>query len=131
MFPKLLALFILVPLAELYLLLKVGSVFGAFHTVLLVVLTAALGALLAKLEGLRTWRRIQEQLAKGQMPAEELVDSVLIFMAGALLLTPGFITDGLGLGVLFPGTRVYVKRWLRRQFDRHLHRQTVEFRLDL
>lgn len=123
MFAKLLVLFILLPLAEIYLLIQVGSYLGAFHTVVLVVLTAAVGASLARLEGLRTLGRIQSQLAHGQMPAEEWVDALLIFMAGALLLAPGFITDTLGLYLLIPFTRISFKRWLRRQFDLHVQQQ--------
>ncbi len=120
MFPKLLALFIILPLIELYVILEVGSVFGALETVLLVVLTAVAGAFFTKLEGLRTLQRMQQQIMHGQLPAEELVDSVLICVAGVLLLTPGFLTDAFGLWILIPPTRTLFKRWLRYRFDRYL-----------
>ncbi len=125
MFPKLLALFIILPLVELYVILEVGSVFGALPTVLLVVLTAVAGAFLTKLEGLRTLRRMQRQIMVGQMPAEELIDSVLICVAGVLLLTPGFLTDTFGFWILIPPTRKVFKRWLRYRFDQYLSRRTT------
>ncbi len=125
MFTKLLALFIIFPLLELYVILEVGSVFGALPTVLLVVLTAVAGAFFTKLEGLRTLRRIQQQIILGQMPAEELIDSVLICVAGVLLLTPGFLTDVFGFWMLIPPTRQLFKRWLRSRFDQYLRKRTT------
>ncbi len=125
MFPKLLALFIILPLLELYVILEVGSVLGALPTVLLVVLTAVTGAFFTRLEGLRTLRRMQQQIMVGQIPAEELVDSVLICVAGVLLLTPGFHTDAFGLWILIPPTRDVFKRWLRSRFDKYLGKRTL------
>ena len=125
MFPKLLVIFIVLPLLELYVILEVGSVFGPIPTVLLVVLTAVAGAFFTKLEGLRTLHRMQQQIMVGQMPAEELVDSVLICVAGVLLLTPGFLTDAFGLGILIPPTRFLFKRWLRVKFDQYVHRRAM------
>jgi len=110
--------FAIVPLVELFILIKIGSHIGALNTILLVILTAALGALLVRLEGLRTWRQIQSSLSQGQIPAEELIDGVLIFAGGILLLTPGVLTDLCALILLFPYTRMHFKRWLRRRFDR-------------
>ena len=125
MFFKLFLVFMIVPLIEIYLLVKVGVEYGAFHTVLFVIMTAAIGAFYAKLEGLRTLRRLQLQLSNGQMPAEEILDSILIFIAGILLLTPGFLTDGIGFLILIPITRNSVKRWLRKQFDYYLNKRAV------
>ena len=125
MFLKLFLLFMIVPLIEIYLLLKVGVEFGAFHTVIFVIMTAVIGAFYARLEGLRTLRRLQLQLSSGQMPAEEIIDSILIFIAGILLLTPGFLTDGIGFWILFPVTRNSVKRLLRKQFDYYLNKRAV------
>jgi UPF0716 protein FxsA len=110
--------FTIVPLVELFILLKIGSHIGALNTLLLVVLTALLGTLLVRLEGLRTLRQIQSSLSQGQIPAEELIDGVLIFAGGILLLTPGVLTDLCALILLFPYTRMHFKRWLRRRFDR-------------
>lgn len=125
MFLKLFIIFLTVPLIEIYLLVKVGVEFGAFHTVIFVIITAVIGAFYAKLEGLRTLRRLQLQLSSGQMPAESIVDSILIFIAGMLLLTPGFLTDGIGFLILFPITRNPIKRFLRKQFDHYLNKRAV------
>ena len=119
MFPRVLAVFILLPLVELYLILEVGAVFGALHTVLLIVLTAVAGIVVAKLEGLRVLHRMRQQIMHGQMPAEELLDSVLICVAGILLFAPGFVTDAFGVWLLVPPTRNVFKRWLRSRFDRY------------
>ncbi len=118
MFPRLLLLFTVVPLAELYLLIKVGSMIGGLHTILLVLGTGVLGAFLAKLEGLRTLGQIQRNLSQGIVPAEEMVDGVIILVAGLLLITPGILTDAFGFLMLIPNTRNAFKRWLRRRFDR-------------
>jgi UPF0716 protein FxsA len=118
MLARLFLLFTIVPLAELYLLIKIGSYMGAFNTILLILITGILGALLARLEGLRTLRQITKSLNQGIVPAEELVDSVLIFVAGIVLVTPGVLTDVMGLLLLLPYTRTIFKRWLRKRFDR-------------
>jgi UPF0716 protein FxsA len=117
MFGKLFLLFVLVPVAEIYLLVTVGSSIGAFPTVALVILTALAGAHLARMQGLSTMMRIRENLDQGFMPAEELLDGVLIFLAGMVLLTPGFLTDIAGLLILLPATRNLFKKWLRKKFD--------------
>ena len=118
MLARLFLLFTIVPLAELYLLIKIGSYMGAFNTILLILITGILGALLARLEGLRTLRQITLSLNQGIVPAEELVDSVLIFVAGIVLVTPGVLTDVMGLLLLLPYPRTIFKRGLRKRFDR-------------
>lgn len=118
MLGRLILIFTIVPLVELFILIKIGGQIGALNTVLLVVMTAVLGALLARLEGLRTLQQIQSSLSRGQIPAEELIDGVLIFAGGILLITPGVLTDLFALVLLFPFTRMHFKRWLRRRFDR-------------
>lgn len=115
---RLFLLFTVVPLLELYFLIKIGSAIGALNTILIVLGTALAGAALAKLEGLRTIRQIMNNLSQGVLPAEELIDAVLIFGSGILLITPGVLTDLFALFVLVPFTRTYFKRWLRRKFDR-------------
>ncbi|MFQ5508981.1 MAG: FxsA family protein [Leptospirillia bacterium] len=122
---KLILLFTLLPLAELYLLIEVGQVIGGLNTVALVLLTGVGGAYLARMEGIRTLFRAQENLQAGIMPAEEMIDGLLIFAAGAVLITPGIITDCMGLLILFPPTRRYFKIWLRKQFDRAVSRNTI------
>lgn len=110
--------FTIVALVELFILIKIGGHIGALNTILLVIFTVLLGAMLVRMEGLRTLRQIQSSLAQGQLPAEELIDGVLIFAGGILLLTPGVLTDLGALILLLPYTRMHFKRWLRRRFDR-------------
>ncbi len=118
MLGRLILLFTIVPLAELYVLIKIGNHIGGFNTVLFVFLTAVLGAFLARLQGLRTLQQIRLSLSQGQIPAEEMIDGVLILAGGILLFTPGVLTDLFALVLLFPWTRTHFKRWLRRRFDR-------------
>ena len=118
MVAKLFLLFTLVPLTELYILLEIGSYLGALNTILLIIFTGILGAYLARMEGIRTVQQISQNLATGVVPAEEMVDAVLIFVAGVLLVTPGVITDVIGFSLLIPYTRTIFKRWLRKKFDR-------------
>ncbi len=115
---RLILLMTIVPLAELFILIEIGSHIGALNTVLLVLMSAMLGVLLARRQGLRTLQQIQLNLSQGQIPAEELIDGVLILFGGILFVTPGVLTDLFALILLFPFTRTYFKRWLRRRFDR-------------
>jgi UPF0716 protein FxsA len=105
-FGTLLLLFLVVPLAEIYLLIQAGGVIGALNTVALVVLTAVVGAWLLRLQGLATLRRVQQSLERSELPETALVEGVLLLLAGALLLTPGFITDAVGFALLVPTVRV-------------------------
>jgi UPF0716 protein FxsA len=114
---KLFLCFTLIPVLELYLLIKIGSVIGGFNTILLVILTGFTGAWLARMEGMNTMMKLRMNLQKGLMPAEELIDAVIIFAAGVVLLTPGLITDIFGLALLWPVTRNKFKRILRKKFD--------------
>jgi UPF0716 protein FxsA len=103
---------LIVPFAEIYLLLGVGSIIGAFPTIVLVVFTAVLGAWLLRQQGFATFRRFQESLARGEIPAYEMIEGPLILVGGALLLTPGFITDILGLACLIPSTRKKIAQYI-------------------
>ena len=114
---KLFLCFTLIPVVELYLLIKVGTVIGGFNTILLVILTGFAGAWLAKMEGIHTMLKVRMNLQQGIMPAEELLDAVIILVAGVVLITPGLITDFFGLMLLWPVTRNYFKRILRKKFD--------------
>jgi UPF0716 protein FxsA len=117
--------FTLIPVIELYILVKIGGVIGALNTVLLVILTGFAGAWLARLQGLQTMMRVRANLEQGVMPAEEMVDAMIIFAAGLVLLTPGLITDCLGLLLLFPLSRRKFKVWLRRKFEDWLRQDRV------
>ncbi|MCG8684326.1 MAG: FxsA family protein [Desulfobacterales bacterium] len=109
--------FTLIPVIELYLLINLGSVIGGFNTVLLVILTGFAGAWLARMEGLNTMLKVQQNLNQGIMPAEELIDALIILIAGLVLITPGLLTDVAGLMLLWPFTRNKFKRFLRKKFD--------------
>lgn len=117
--PLLILLFIVLPFVELTLLLRIGSEIGALNTIAIVVLTGIVGGYLAKREGLAVWQRFQSRLATGGMPTEELLDGVIVLIAGALLITPGVITDAIGLLGLFPPTRYLAKQQLRKRFTVH------------
>ena len=125
---RLALLFIGLPLLELYILIKIGSHLGAFTTIALIIFSGVLGLLLARFEGLRTWHQIRVSLSQGIVPAEEMVDSVLIFVGGVLFVVPGVITDFAALVLLIPFTRTIFKRWLRRRFDRAVERGNVRLR---
>ncbi|MEE9566881.1 MAG: FxsA family protein [Desulfobacteria bacterium] len=115
---KLFLAFTLIPFCEIYLLIKIGNYLGAFNTILIVIVTGFLGAYLAKLQGIKTMMRVRESLNRGELPAEEMLDALLIFVAGIVLITPGFITDLAGIGILVPKARFWFKRWLRKKFNR-------------
>lgn len=108
LFRLLFALFILVPLIEIYLLIQVGGVIGAIPTVALVVFTAVLGALLLRQQGFYTFARVQTALARGELPTVAMLEGVVLLISGAMLLTPGFFTDALGFLGLIPPLRQWV-----------------------
>ncbi|MEI6708866.1 MAG: FxsA family protein [Methylococcales bacterium] len=111
-FQILLLIVLIVPFAEIYLLLEVGGIIGAFPTIVLVVFTAVLGTWLLRQQGFATFRRFQESLARGEIPAYEMIEGPLILVGGALLLTPGFITDIVGLACLIPATRKKIAQYV-------------------
>jgi len=118
-------LFTLIPIIELALLIKIGQYIGVGFTLGVVIFTGVAGAYLAKMQGLITLRRIQGDVNQGIMPADKLFDGVLILCSGILLLTPGFITDIIGLMGLIPLTRDLFKRWLKRKIEDMINRGQV------
>ncbi len=122
MFGRLVLLFTLVPAIEIYLLIQVGAGIGAMNTLLLIVATGVVGAHYARLQGFQVLRRLQDSLASGHPPANEILDGALLLLGGALLVTPGLLTDAAGLSLVFPPTREWWKRllleWLRRKIER-------------
>ena len=114
---KLLLAFTIIPIIEIYLLIEIGSMLGSLTAITLVILTGFLGAFLARMQGLQTLYRIQGSLREGRMPSADLLDALLIVIAGLVLLTPGFLTDLVGLLLLIPATRNYIKSMLRRQIE--------------
>jgi UPF0716 protein FxsA len=111
----LVVLFLLVPLAELYVIIQVGQAFGALNTIALLIVISAVGAWLAKREGVSVWRRFQHQVESGSVPGKEIADGVMILFAGALLMSPGFLTDLLGIALLLPPVRAVIRGALMRQ----------------
>jgi UPF0716 protein FxsA len=107
-------LFIVVPLVELYLIIKVGSLIGALWTVLLVLLTAVIGVQLLRIQGFSTLNRARHNMEMGVMPAMEMMEGLALAIGGALLITPGFVTDTLGFLCLIPATRRAMIRYLMR-----------------
>jgi UPF0716 protein FxsA len=107
-------LFIVVPIAELYVIIQVGQAIGALPTIALLVADSILGSLLMRSQGRAAWRRFNMALAEGRVPGREVADGALVIFGGALLLTPGFITDVFGIIFLLPPTRVVVRRFLVR-----------------
>lgn len=125
MLGRLFLLFTIVPIIEIWLLIKVGRVIGALPTVCLLLVISMVGAWLAKSQGLRTVAAIRDELAAGRLPASSLLDGAMILAGGILLLTPGFFTDFLGLFFLFPLSRALLKKWLGRVLERELSRGTI------
>ncbi|WP_319437789.1 FxsA family protein [Vibrio cholerae] len=112
MFPILLFLFIAVPVIEIALFIQVGGVLGVWPTIALVLLTAIVGASLVRSQGLQTLLTVQQRLAQGQLPAQQILEGVMLAVAGVLLLTPSFFTDILGMLVLLPAPRAYFAKQL-------------------
>jgi UPF0716 protein FxsA len=110
--PLLVLVFIVVPLAELYVIIEVGRVIGAPVTIAILVVDSILGSVLLRSQGRGAWRRFNEAVAAGRAPAREALDGTLVIFGGAFLITPGFITDVLGLLLLLPPTRAVVRRVL-------------------
>ena len=107
--------FILIPIIELAILIKVGQFIGVLNTVLIVIFTGLAGAFIARAQGLVTLMKIQKDINEGVMPTENLIDGLMILCGGILLLTPGLISDAIGLMVLMPFTRSLIKKWLKRK----------------
>ena len=111
-------IFILLPLAELYVIIQVGQLIGLIPTLLLLLVDGFVGAALARSQGRIAWRRFNQAMASGRMPGREVADGAMIIFGGALLLSPGFLTDVLGIGLLLPPTRAILRGRLRRAASR-------------
>jgi len=112
----LILLFIFVPIIELGLLIEIGQYIGTWYTILLVITTGIAGAILTKLEGLRVWHSLQNDLRQFRMPTDRIIDGALILIGGAFLLTPGIITDVLGFLLVIPFTRLIFREILKKNF---------------
>jgi UPF0716 protein FxsA len=114
----LVAVFIVVPLAELYVILRVGDALGWQWTILLLAADSILGSVLLKTQGRAVWRRFNSELERGRMPHREVIDGVLVIFGSAFLITPGFITDLIGLLLLLPPTRSVIRGVVIRRLGR-------------
>lgn len=130
----LLVLFIAIPVIEIYLLIKVGSVIGAVPTILMIIGTAILGATLLRMQGISTYQRVQNTMARGEIPAIEMMEGLILLVSGALLLTPGFFTDAIGFIALIPPIRRSFIIWALKhsnivqtssQFNQHTYDGTA------
>src|ERR671915_237634 len=112
--------FLVIPVAELYAIYKVGDAIGVLWTFLLLAADSVIGALLLRSQGRAVWRRFNEALATGRMPHQEVLDGVLVIFGGAFLITPGFLTDVFGLLLLVPPTRAVILRLGMRRLSRRI-----------
>ncbi len=116
----LIGVFVGVPLLEIYVLVQVGQVIGAWWTILLLILASVIGTWLIRREGARAWRALTASLQTGKMPAREIADGALILVGGTLMLTPGFVTDAVGVLLILPVTRPLARRLLSQVVARRL-----------
>jgi UPF0716 protein FxsA len=116
--PLLVLLFIVIPIAELYVIIQIGGAIGVLPTLALLVVDSLVGAALARSQSRAAWERFNRALAEGRVPGREVFDGAMIIVGGALLLTPGFITDVFGLLLLIPPTRSLLRRFLTRSVSK-------------
>ncbi|HBM53266.1 MAG TPA: membrane protein FxsA [Deltaproteobacteria bacterium] len=114
---KLFLAFTIIPVSEIYILIAIGGQIGILPSIGLVILTGIVGASLARSQGLQTLGRIRDSFQQGVVPGEELLNALLIAVAGIVLLTPGFLTDAAGLFLLIPATRTLCREWLKRRIE--------------
>lgn len=113
-------LFVVLPIIELAVIIQVGQAIGAFNTIGALLLISFAGAWLVRHEGIGVWRRFQHQVHQGIVPGREIADGVMILVAGALLMTPGFVTDAVGLLLLLPPVRAAIRTATLYQFGRRI-----------
>jgi UPF0716 protein FxsA len=127
MFRILLSLFIVIPILEIYLLIQVGEEIGLLATLATIVLTAIIGASLVRREGIKTINSLQARLNNQEMPGKELADGAMLLLAGVLLVTPGFFTDGFGFILAFPVTRALLRNSLTAILSAHIQSGSQNF----
>ena len=127
MLSRLLALFILVPIIEMLVLIELGRWIGLAPTLGIILLTGIAGAALARREGLSVWTRFQQRIQQGGLPGRELIDGVLILVSGALLLTPGVLTDVIGFLGLLPPSRAVLRRWIAARIKLQMGAGNIHF----
>ena len=125
MLGRLALLFVIVPIVELLVLIKLGEVMGLMPTLALVVFTGVAGAAMARAEGLRVFFAVQAELALGRLPGQGLLDGISVLIGGAFLLTPGVLTDIAGFSLLLPITRRWIQRRVRARLERQIKEGTI------
>jgi UPF0716 protein FxsA len=128
MLARLFLVFAFVPVLELYVLIKVGKLIGAWETVAILLAVSFVGAWLVREQGFGILSRIQGELTQGRIPAADLVDGLLVLVGGILLLTPGFLTDFIALAFLIPAGRLLLKQLIRRWLESRLAKGTIVIR---
>jgi len=124
---KLILIFTIIPFIELSILIELGTHIGTLNTIMVVIITGIVGAFMARIAGLSVLFKIQENLRAGIFPADELFDGVLILIGGALLITPGLLTDALGFLLLLPLGRAGVKKWLKEVVRKKMNKGEITF----
>lgn len=122
MLPLLFLVFLVVPIVELAVIIQVGQSIGVLNTIGLLLLVSVVGSWLVKREGLGVWRRFRSQMESGHVPGKELADGMMIMLAGALLISPGFVTDCLGILLLLPPVRAAIRGSLLRKLTLRVQR---------
>jgi UPF0716 protein FxsA len=126
---RLALLFVVVPLLELALLIQMGRIVGFWPTIAVVVFTGLTGAWLARTEGLRTMWKLRDDVTNGRVPGQTIMDGMAVLAGGALLLTPGIITDAIGFGLLFPATRHAMQKRVMARIERSIQEGAVQVRM--
>ncbi|MBT4792097.1 MAG: FxsA family protein [Halobacteriovoraceae bacterium] len=127
MFGLLVILFTVVPAIEIYLLFKIGAQIGGGNTFLIIIVTGILGASLAKSQGLSILNKIQNDVNKGALPGNHIIQGLMVFAGGLLLLTPGFMTDIIGFALVLPGTRHLLLVWVKKMIERAMKSGNLNF----
>ncbi len=120
MFFRILAIFIIIPILELFILLRLGELVGVFYTILIILLTGVIGVWLAKKQGFIVLSQFRNSMNSGFLPGDSIVDGILILLGAAVLLTPGLITDFIGFLLLIPFTRIFIREFLKKRLKFYL-----------
>ena len=118
---QLLIIFIILPILELAVLLRLDNAIGLFQTIILIFLTGIIGAWLVRQQGINILFRIKKEINNGNIPAKEMIDGVMLLIAGAVLITPGLITDTFGFLLLIPYTRNFIRKWIRNRIKKYVN----------
>lgn len=127
MFGLLVLLFTVVPAVEIFLLFEIGSKIGAGNTMLIILVTGVLGASLAKSQGLSILMKIQNEVNQGSLPGNQIIQGLMVFAGGILLLTPGFATDIFGFSLVLPGSRHLLMFWVKKMIDHAMKNGNINF----